>query len=73
MLRLVLSGLPQGQEKSINQEKSGKTKKKKTKVRRSQEKMGVFEKKSGNLTKFKKMSDFVSLNFQNSLNSKAFK
>ena len=66
MLRLVLSGLPQGQEKSINQEKSGKTKKKKTKVRRSQEKMGVFEKKSGNLTKFKKMSDFVSLNLQNS-------
>ena len=31
MLRLVLSGLPQGQEKSINQEKSGKTKKKRQK------------------------------------------
>ena len=30
-------------------------------VRKSQEKMGVFEKKSGNLTKLKKRSDFVRL------------
>ena len=36
------AGLPQSQE---HQEKSGKTKKKD----KSQEKMGVFEKKSGNL------------------------
>ena len=35
--------------------------------------MGGFEKKSGNLIKLKKKSDFVSLNLQNSLFSKAFK
>ena len=38
--------------------------------------MGGFEKsqeKAGNLMKFKKNSDFVSLNLQNSLFSKAFK
>ena len=46
--------MPQGQEKL------GKTKKKD----KSQEKMGVFEKKSGNLTKFEKISDFVCLNLQ---------
>ena len=32
--------------------------------------MGGFEKKSGNLTKFEKTSDFVSSNLQNSLFSK---
>ena len=59
-----MTGLPQGQEKS------GKTKKK----YKSQEKMGVYEKsreKSGNLTKFKIKSDFVSLVLQSSLFSKA--
>ena len=40
---------------------------------KSQDKMGDFEKKSGNLIKFKNKSDFVSLNLQNSLFSKAFK
>ena len=32
---------------------------------KSQEKMGSFEKKSGNLIKFKIKSDFASLNLQN--------
>ena len=53
--------------------KSGKIKKND----KSQEKMGCFEKKSGKVRKFdkvkKKKSDFVSLNLQNSLFSKAFK
>ena len=40
--------------------RSGKTKKND----RSQEKMGVFEKKSGNLIKLKKKSDLGSLNLQ---------
>ena len=35
--------------------------------------MGGFEKMSGNLMNFKKKSDFVSLNIQNPLFSKAFK
>ena len=63
--------MPLGQKKSVNQEKSGKSKKND----KSQEKMGVFKKspeKSGNLIKLRKMSDFVSLNLQNSLFSKAF-
>ena len=38
---------------------------------RNQEKVGVFEKKSGSLTK--KKTGFVSLNLRNSLFSKAFK
>ena len=52
-------------------EKSGKIKKN----RKSQVKMGVFKKKikSSNLNKFLKMSDFVCLNLQNFLFSKAFK
>ena len=47
------TGLPLGQEKSGNQEKSGKT----LKNDKSQEKQGFLKKsqeKSGNLTKFKK-------------------
>ena len=40
----------------------------------SQEKIEVFENKSGNLTKLKKKnSDIVSLNLQNSLFSRAVK
>ena len=69
---MQLTGLPQGQEKSGNQKKSGKTKKND----KSQEKMGVFEvfeKMSGNLTKFKKKLDIGRSNLQNSLFSKAFK
>ena len=58
-----IAGLPQGQE---SQEKLLKNVK-------IQEKMRVFGKKSGNLTKFLKTSDFVCLNLQNSLFSKAFK
>ena len=42
--------MPLGQEKSGNQEKSGKI----LKNHKSQEKMGGFEKKSGNLIKLKK-------------------
>ena len=57
------AGLPLGQEKSGKIFKNDK----------SQEKMGGFEKKSGNLKKFKKKSDFVSLNLHNFLFSKAFK
>ena len=60
------SGLPLGQEIRKSQEKFKKNDK-------SQEKMGGFEKKSGNSIKLKKKSDFVSLNVQNSLFSKAFK
>ena len=37
---------------------------------KSQKKMGGFEKKSGNSTKFEKTSDFVSSNLLNSLFSK---
>ena len=48
-----------------------------TKVQKSQEKMEGFEKKSEKVRKFDKIkkekSDFVSLNLQNSLFSKAFK
>ena len=54
------------------QEKSGKF----FKNDKSQEKWGFLKKsqeKSGNLIKLKKKSDFVSLNFQNSLFSKASK
>ena len=57
------SGLPQGQE---SQEKLRKM----IKVRK---KLGVFEEWSGNLSKLKKTSDFVSPNIQNSLFSRAFK
>ena len=56
---MILSGLPQGKEKL----------KKKTKVR----KKGDYKKKSANLTKFKKKSDFISSNILNSSFSKAFK
>ena len=49
--------------------RSGKTKKK-TKVRK---KWGFLKTKSGNLTKLEKTSDYVSLNLQNFLFSKAFK
>ena len=62
----IFAGLPNGQEKSVKNLKNDK----------SQEKMGGFEKKSGKARKFdkiKKKSDFVSLNLQNSLFSKAFK
>ena len=54
--------LPQGQE---NQEKSGQTKKN-VKGQENSVKNGSFWKKSGNLTTFEKMSDFVCLNLENS-------
>ena len=64
---MLSSGLPHGQVSQVNQVKSGKTKKKD----KSQVKMGVFEKKSGkfkksqvSLTKFEKISEFVSSNLQ---------
>ena len=53
------AGLPLGQEKSGNQEKSGKN----LKNDKSQEKMGGFEKKSGNLIKFKKKVRFCQFKF----------
>ena len=55
--------LPQGQE---NQEKSGQTKKN-VKGQENSVKNGSFWKKSGNLTTFEKISDFVCLNLENSL------
>ena len=61
---MMFTWLPQGQESLENQEKPGKTKK-------NQEKKGVFENKSGNLTKFEKTTDFVISNLQNFLFSKA--
>ena len=60
---LCIAGLPQSQEKSEKTKKMTKVSKK----------WGVFEKKSGNMTKFGKMLDFVCLNLQSSLFSKAFK
>ena len=60
---LKYAGLPLGQEKF---EKITKVRKKWGVLKKSQE-------KSGNFKKLKKDSDFVSLNLQNSLFSKAFK
>ena len=61
--------MPQGQEIRKSQEKLGKM----TKFRKSQVKMGVFEKSQENSGKnFLKTSDFVSSNLQNSLYLKAF-
>ena len=57
----LAAGLPQGQEKS------GKTKK-----WQKSGKNGGFWKKSGNLTKFSKISGFVSSDLPNSLYLKAF-
>ena len=51
------AGLPLGQEIRKSQEKFEKI----TKVRKSQEKMGGFEKKSGNLIKLKKKSQILSV------------
>ena len=54
ILKNFTSGLPQGQESQQNKRKRQKSRKK-----------GVFEIKSGNLTKFeKKRSNFVCLNLQ---------
>ena len=57
LIKAIISGLPHGQEKSVNQEKSGKTKKND----KSQEKMEVFEKKSRKFDKNLKKRQIFSV------------